>query len=919
MTASRNASRFDAVSADALGLVHRHTEWTFITKAIIQSQSKSLLLLGDAGSGKSALMHSVLSAMNQSPPHGVAHIPPQQGIALQLGQVPRAQWHHWRIERLLFDGLLHWAYACIGHILSQSNIAFEGVNIHLTQQDYVHGMQEAASSEQFSGAHAFWQSRIQGMIQEQQTLFEKWFTRHHAFIDEHAALLANPWGSIAAKIVASKALLGEDAPDSEQLVKILYGIGQTLRDHVTTPELSASFTLFIDEWDALTLQSPAQASANRKALSHILKGINDKKHLPLHVVVSTRPEQLMQQLGGGLYTFLRQKILLNPLSAEHMHPLIGESDKVPSSWNVWLAETSLGLPQHARTINDAANQKATALHVTPYSDELLDELGFHTVQDVWQGRFARLQLDALEHGTLFLNALQRLLAAMSHHPFYVDDLMASILKKDADHIDEQSLGLALRQLFIHDFLNQVETPDCLLDTSNDLQKPAYQFANRSAFQALYDFIMPNVLNQLHREVSDPADNSDLSTSLDRAISTEMLGLQNGQHAEHLVALLPATFAEGALTPNKVRSVVAFIHTLRMDQQGTLLTRLHAQFAQALKQNEHEQLRLHAAAALGEIPHVEGVPSLLQGLHDTAEPVRIASLESLNAWLHTAHRYRFPAESHKKAVFTEIIARLADPAFTLERSQSALFEVLRTWQGSTPAALVNPLADYLSQHIGDSASEVDASIISQGLLKCLHEVLQQSSSEQRSALDACLLKLIVASLPRPDLQTDALNLLPFAPIHTLQGQEVLQRIALQEGLPVEKRLIPLEVLFTNMSTLSAPVRQAIQSHLNDLFHVEYDNDIPRLKEQWIQTCLRLLKTMPTWPDAEQKRLFQTTDTLLAHSGLDAHLDVAWILLRLAKVLNPEIPSATQTLWTSKLQHMAKQGKQSAQLMQTLLMP
>jgi hypothetical protein len=884
--------RVDVLLASDYGLINKQHEWGILSKALYAGQSRTFLLLGDKGLGKTSFINAYFQALAQNrEPEG--NYAPHQAIKLQLSHLPKTLWSSWYLENLLQNAFQSWVSDTLTSVQHNANQRLQEVGIRMNDEQFTRLLTQISSEPSRELRYDLWLNTLKHALSKKQNLIQKWTAPSQHVLEETARILNNPWALVAFQ--AQQALVEE--PDTE-IGQRLVDMAQGVKVHVSTVQSPASFSVLIDEWDVVHQQSPRQRDANNQALLRLVKTIQTQKQIPLSLTLTSRTNALSQQLGSPLYAALRDKVLLSPYGEKELQTLIERSalyhDKtpllVPQDALALFSHLSEGQAYKALAVYQAWVKKAEQSGESRLSLESLESLAIDKAEDLDALLYARLQLDALSHGTSFINALELVVAHSDHTPFTVEAFIAERLKSAPKGILANHLGLALRKLYLYGIVQKIET-------KGQTASPLYRVASRYDLERLYGFFSAQSVEVLFKKTQGLLTQSqELIATTENAPPSETEANVSRtaflEQGEALVQILPKTFNEGELSLEKLQSVLSFLSGLPRENAERLREKM-ARFLIEAVEHPVEARRLEAFLCLGYIPLPTALDALLDAVKHPNTLIQQHALQALRQWIQTAHDVKIPVKDKVLPVVEALLEQL-NPRDGFPRKdealiQSLVFDVLKQWHEGEARTVFKGVHAYLQERLKGN----DDNYLSVGFLDCLTVLLKPFSPNDIEHRMPWVLPLIEKSMLVPHLQASGFALLRLLPVQMPQVQTVLNRL-LQEQ-PASK--LAFDAFLYTSESLALPTFQTSVPAWKEGFYAYLEHrynphdkavflNQASFRQSLIQSSLQLLKVVKGWNPSEKARLAELLEESLAFPEWQAHLDLLWVVLRLKQQLDDE---------------------------------
>ncbi|MFN9691517.1 MAG: HEAT repeat domain-containing protein [Vampirovibrionales bacterium] len=892
-TSSRE--RLDALLASDYGLINKQHEWGILSKALYAGQSRTFLLLGDEGLGKTSFINAYFKSLaeNRDPEGDYA---PHQAIKIQLSHLPKPLWATWQLDAILQEALVSWVKDTLAAIQNNANQRLQEVGIRINDEQFKLMLTQFSKEPSRAARYDLWLNTLKHALSKKQNLIQKWTAPSQLVLEDVARILNNPWAVVAFQTSTSLA----DDPDadiSQRLVEMAQGV----KAHVSNVQSPASFSLLIDEWDVIRLQNASRRDANNQSLLRLVKAIQTQKQIPLCLTLTSRTNALSQHLGGSLYASLRDKLLLSSYGEEELQTLVKTCSlyheksafSVPKEALPLLSTLSEGQGYKALAVYQAWVKKAEQLGEMQLSLESLNALAIEKADELEALLYARLQLDALSHGASFINALELVVAHLDHTPFTVEAFISERLKTASTDILASHLALALRKLYLYGIVQKLETPSASAS-------PLYNVPSRHALESVYRFFVAKNVEALFQKTQgllSPSHTLEKEAESNETDESEATLSRTAflEQGEALVQILPKTFNEGELPLEKLQSVLSFLSGLPRENAQYLREKIARFLIQAL---EHplEARRLEALLCLGYIPLLDALDALVDALNHPNSLVKQQALQSLRQWISTATEAKIPVQDKVLPVVEALLIQL-NPREGFPRKddaliQSLVFDALKQWHKGEARTVFKGVHAYVKEHLNNN----DDSYLSVGFLDCLAVLLKPFDPTDIEHRMPWVFTLIEKSFCVPQLQASGFTLLRLLPAQMPQVQAILKQILQEQASPTltfDAFVYTTELLaLPDFQTVFPLWKESLQTYLERLYlpKASYtqaasftpDDD----RQQLIQATLHLLKVVKKWNAPEKSHLANVLEEGLTSPEWQGHLDLLWVLLRLQQQLAGE---------------------------------
>ncbi len=903
--------RLDAQSPQAFGIIGKTQEWNLLSRSLYLGQGKSTLLMGDEGLGKSFFLNAYFKALSTNP-FSTEELAPHQGLMIRLSDLPKSAWQTWGFNQLLQEALVLWSESILKHIQVQANQHLIELDLALGSEQLSLLMQEFNTTLDANERRHRWEAFLKKALDRKQNLIQKWTSSSQEKIEFAVTQLNQGWGAVAFCV---QSLLSHP-PHEQDTISIIKSLAESVKQYTHNTNVPSSFTIIIDAWDMILLQSHSQQQYNLKQLHTLLKTLNAQKQTPLHFTLSTRPKGLSQQLGTSTYALFRDKHLLSPYSAEDIQALVGltnRTDFTCASLPEAFHNLSEGRADYALNLLNAWIKQSKQMGLSELTLESFDALSLESIEDLDALLYARLQLDAIQQGVGFLKALQVVVAHLDLTPFSVEGFLLDRVMNASQGISEAQLALVLRKLYLYQMIEAV--PEKELPTFSITEKiPLYRVVSRRALQGLCGFFLPKEIEAIYQSTQHTLSSLDTLNSRSDFRSSILNKQEHEAQAESLLRLLPRTFEAGELTLEKFQSVLAHLQTLPKAEVNRHTQTLFDLFSNASRLSLLEARRIEAVSFLGHLPHAEVPLALIEGIDASTGLIQQEILKSLKQWMHTAKCSHLPCDSIAPQVIHALFDKLKPPEGLPKKEtaiiQSLVFDALTDWSPFDPKGVFKALRQFLQ----DTLSSQSENTLSVGLLRCLRKLLQPFKVQDVQCNMPWLAPIILNALQEIHLQEEALALIPYVSLENSRLQESLKRM-LNQPLHLRTGWQIFQYVtthFNDFSFLHQDVFEKIASHLEISTHREpqkHDSHRRLLKA----LLLHLSQVQPHWLPSHQATLADVLDESLSQTGWENSLDLLWLALKLEK--NVQQGNSRQVgKWMSRLDNAP-----TSQMVKQLLKP
>jgi hypothetical protein len=953
------------------GLTGKSHEWGIFSRGLSQSQAKTILLQGDAGMGKSVLLQKVLSALTLQPSYPGHVCSPYQGIYINLAGAPPDHVVNLSLWGILQEALSAWATGLLEAFRVQANTLLIEHAHALSEDWFMQGLLDSSSLTNEPDYRVYWQKRCLNDLREHQGMVDKYLRPPTRLAEQLAGICASPWGRVAYETLRE---LQQPAHSTESACALgaLERLGTGLKNMSLAATQSVTFSFFIDSWDALLALPRDKQAGWIHELNQLFRFINEKKLLPLHGVLALRNDQISWLLGHGGYHLYKQRLLLNVVSASEIQQLAAEYSEQyqtvlcnmdEDELSTRLLQMTEGNPQNVqevyRRLSQLNRDESKVLDA-----KALDALHVQHASDLYTYLYTRLQLDILDKGPTFIQALRLVMSALSQCP----DSPESTIKRisvvqqeipcpDSLHlVEDSSLRQALEALYYYGIWVPFPTP------KNELSGTTFYIPHRSKLdylKALCGTLPPKAPLTAEQGVT-----SDWQQQL-----VHTLG--QGEHIRFMFQMLPMLFEQGELTPLKLRRCVAATAPLPAEVSHRLWEETGQFLYQKLTSSEEETHRQLAAHLIIEIPLPATGVWLKDGLQDTAEAVRIAVLQSLGDWAYRVRSYPIPltiqhdvfhallqmfeqtislnnvepswhseeAEPYHAAVHP---SEKADTGYS-HQEENAIYTSLIRWASVFPEDVWNSLqqrifceepqtaSQYMSKNAVQELAQRTEIHVSAGLLGVLNECVKHMPSAAQLHVQNSILSLLhkiphTHLLTHPDIASSFIALMVQLPATRPESIPCLHKaIGLKPGLSTEDWFTLLH--YTCRTIRTQPGAFAlIKPYFEHLLDAEALTERLNSHEYLYmlrQTCQAITHHWDAWLPEHQKQIHLRLMRMLEAAAWFKHLETLWVLLRTHQqamqmpYLTSEEGTQLITKWEQYLTAVYQKGLPTAGFLKQLL--
>ncbi|MFM7390071.1 MAG: hypothetical protein ACKO34_05570, partial [Vampirovibrionales bacterium] len=639
-------------------LIGKTADWQALMKGLSSQQSQRFLILGDAGLGKTTLLQALqaqlqtLYSLNESVATATSRTPSLYPCHLcffvdalhLLPEEPSRNPAPEQAQELLptlgipiglqLEALRETLQTTLVRSLEDASEGASRV-LEWREEQLLTWLREAKQQPSLAERRAFLQVQLKQSCFGHEGLLEKLFKSHHEEVELLEQVLNQPWAYFWLEL--TEVWLPQLRQHRDQWDAVFVAMADYSKQHFTSQESPVGITLMIDHWDALASATRVLKPLQTELLRYS-RTLQDKKQLPCHVVLASRPQRLSQLLGSSLFALFKSKHLLQGVTATEFRQLIAiNEDATTPSWTEpaldWLHQHSEGnafwmLYGHKRLSQAALKEDRKLVDAFWLQQQELLQ-----VQDVFEQTLAQIQLSLLSGGPKAMQALQAVVKTLRCQPLPLSTLITQA-QEAYPLLEADPLLTVFRLLYTHGVLVTHPSTDPLTESV-----PLYIIQHRLMLDVLrLLFLSPNerclpLETHPHEEAEGEgwANWSSFSETFSYATPEQQKQL------DILKVVLPQTLAQGELTLKKLDSLKLLMQEWPNALQAHLHTELMTLLSQTLLDTQQkETVRIQALMALSMLPESEAFEILARYLErqHQASPVGADGYTSLGAGVST---------------------------------------------------------------------------------------------------------------------------------------------------------------------------------------------------------------------------------------------------------------------------------------------
>ena len=569
------------LAIDALDLVGRQTDLRQLLKILILAktgQPKSVLLSGDAGMGKTALIDGFSQLIRNGIYARVVSV--DMTTVTCFKDFPRQLYSAMDSEAnaLFYEALetIQTYTAQLGFVWQPAELKQAVELVQLQSTIPTMGLAQVPRTDQVVRA-----------IRNAMPMLKKWNPSNSDALDNLVNVLMNPWllASVSWLKRSESRLRAESTsaqlsslhePDMSQngttpdATEASFGgnpadLTQELDDTITELTLAiesitqglvglqTALVFTFDHWDAINLLPKDESSAIKQLMTTLLSKQLKQPNSHQMWVVSCRTEGQSHALGSALYAQFRNKLLIDGLSTissrQYLDKRLKPSDLTIEDEGVErLVDITQGNPYWLKKVSDYLIERASANQLSHLPISFIDKLNLNT--------------DDLHGGGLFSVVLTQVKLACPGHEQDVDSVLAILLR--AFGSVPWNLGAAyqkLPQTFVQGHQKSVAATilnKCLwVGLIAPVDKPEQVFVNVTRLESNKQYQFDGRL---------------LIESLSALLKDQIYDDPNHEKLELLKQVIPMSVSSGELDPQKTQELISLSHHMNDQTLVPFLTR-----------------------------------------------------------------------------------------------------------------------------------------------------------------------------------------------------------------------------------------------------------------------------------------------------------------------------------------------------------
>jgi energy-coupling factor transporter ATP-binding protein EcfA2 len=942
----QSVEKLSTLKPEQFGLYGKDAEWTQLLKYIEQGQSKLCLLLGDSGSGKSALLGAVANAVQNQQQVGTLPVK-NQLLVLDFLTLPPEMLASTSFNGLLLTLLQQWIAQLEAHCLAVLSAKTPtGFSLVWNAQTLADVMQQATQQSSVAQRRTFLESYFQRVLRSQQNWVDKLFSPMSEAVTVLAQTLDNPWFELLVDCQqqrlpnlqrwAVQAQTSDEAAQQfeRELLGTLILMTDFFKQHLSSAATGeATLTLIVDNWDILQVILPTETFLVYQAsLMALVKTFQEKKQQPFHVIVGVRTNELGRSLGHTLYGYFRNKQLLSPLTPSALEQFVQAEQLLPETLQQpvvfeWLAQYAQGNPYWLQLLCQAIVRKTSRYLPVDATEETVTDstiiqgwlagLAVEHATDCHAFLLTQLQLGVVQHGVAYGQALQQTVAHLTYQPFDVPSFL-ELMTTVAPQLAVNDVALVLRKLFVYGCLIEVES------------QSAEQQQNNRCYQIRHRLLLGYLKAQLTQ--------TRLSQQFNLLEQQEANWFEAKQQLQTLQTILPLTLEQGELTVEKVQGLLNLTQQFQPEFKETFITFFISLMEQTLADDTcHISLKNDALAALAQLNQERFLPLLLKALAPESD-----KLLQHTALVALAKQGSLQGGQFALAQRTMVLQQLLACCNVAEESvfagvamqESQLFSAIEAWafplKAENKSILLSFLQQYLVQYTQQSAGVSTAVPI--GFIQLANHVLADVtlSDDERTQLLPEVMALVGYLLQQPlNNAMVGQQLLQLVKQYSVENTpeplfQLLEQLASPELHNPHSAVVQQEaltLLLARLNTRDNALQAWLQQLEADMAQVINatiaDEDQQRLQAMRVNKRFTLAYQQTQWDVWAKQQLLQMVKTQLTQREWQAWLampDLLWVLLKGVFVLNP--CAETTTLgkqWLERLTAPVFEEFESVQLL------
>ena len=401
----------------------------------------------------------------------------------------------------------------------------------------------------------------------------------------------------------------------------------------TLENVDTALLITLDQWERVLKLPEADREELKNTLVEFLKLTTDGVNQHVMVAVTARSEGESYTLGGTLYNLFRTKLLLPGLTEGESlrtmrHRLKQEGIELDEGVHRQIYKLTRGNPFWQDKLMAYVLERAEANKTDRLDTVFYDKLGIETRDDIFELSFTRLKLAFLDKDDALFKVVATILKQYDGKPF-----------KAAQAIREISVSQGFADNFVFEVLKRMAQHDFLVPMHGTARQDLrYKFQSQHAAQ---------FLKEKTRRVE-----TDISTD---------------EKLKYLKKVIPLSVKSGELDREKTREVIALSHTIGNDDMVQFLEEV---FIENLD-DERAVVRVTALNNLALIDSEKSREAVFGCIADENEMVREYATRNLSAMAQKAVDPLF----HRKIV--ETLIDCVDDDYEIVREQ--VYETLARYR------------------------------------------------------------------------------------------------------------------------------------------------------------------------------------------------------------------------------------------------
>ena len=350
---------------------------------------------------------------------------------------------------------------------------------------------------------------------------------------------------------------------TRHLMKVFQYINKTIRN------LDSALLVLFDDWDQIIHLPEAQREGVKNLLVSLFKETAEQKNYRMMMCLCARSEGESYTLGGPLYSMFQNKLLLPGVQDVARAKLFDEpmtqaGITLDPDVTERVYALTCGNPFWIIKMRQYLKTWAQTTQTPRISMEQFRELGVETLHDLLEFNYCRIKLVFMYEDALFQKIISVLTRFAGSRPFTVGGAIDAL--KLYPGMTDALVFEALRSLYLHDFL--VELPG--RTATGD---PLYQFQSR----LIVDFLKEKT--QLVQEEVSPDEKvsylkkiiplSLKSGELDRSKTQELIAINKAIGTDEMTQFLESTFWSHLADPDPAVRISAINNISALPSERTI--------------------------------------------------------------------------------------------------------------------------------------------------------------------------------------------------------------------------------------------------------------------------------------------------------------------------------------------------------------